>query len=356
MKSQTLLFCMLRLLSLSCKKEKAGNQSINYQVFNTQTSGLPSNVVTKIAIDKNSNIWVGTLDHGLAKYNGQQWIVYTMQNSPLPSNGIFSLTVDKSNTLWIGTNNGLASLNQQNWKVYNSSNSGLTAKFINALCSDSAGKIWLGGTSDTLDTGLFSFDGTAWQHYNQRNSPLPSDIIHALATDKKNAVIIGTSEWQGRGGFLKLQSGGWQYFNSSNSTLKYNRVDNVSISNQGTMLFSSSSSPFSAQAVTNGYLQELDAAGIWKDLSPDLYNQNVTNNVTAATYDHQSNIWVATTRGAGCSTCDYALMKYNRQGWAVYSPVNGNFPGTYISDIKADKEDNIWVAGPDMGLIKIEHQ
>ena len=68
---------------------------------------MPYNNVAAIAFDHQGNVWIGTLK-GLAKFDGNQWIVYTAENSPLPTNEISDVFVDRWDNKWIATHSGLA--------------------------------------------------------------------------------------------------------------------------------------------------------------------------------------------------------------------------------------------------------
>jgi ligand-binding sensor domain-containing protein len=183
---------------------------------------------------------------------------------------------------------------------------------------------------------------------------LPHDIVTALATDKNNTIWIGTAFWQGKGGLLKINNGVWEIYHKGNSQIRYNEVNNISISSTNKILISSPAMFFGRQNIAEGYLQEFDGTANWKDISPFNPQITLTNRVTASTYDRNSNVWVATSvDGNICSACEYALSKFNGQNWFVLSPKNGNFPRTFISDIKADKDNNVWVAAGDVGLIKV---
>jgi ligand-binding sensor domain-containing protein len=70
-------------------------------------SGLPSNRVYAIAIDKQGNKWIGT-SAGLVKFDGVNWTVYNTSNSELPSNWVYSIAIDGQGNKWIGTDGELA--------------------------------------------------------------------------------------------------------------------------------------------------------------------------------------------------------------------------------------------------------
>lgn len=75
----------------------------SWTVYNTGNSDIPSNRVYCLEKDAANNIWMGTFDAGLCKFDGSQWTVFNSQNSPLPQGQVVSLKHDGTNTLWIGT-------------------------------------------------------------------------------------------------------------------------------------------------------------------------------------------------------------------------------------------------------------
>ena len=113
-------------------------QNPEWLVYNTSNSGLPSNRISAIAIDKSGNKWIGTEGGGLVKFDGKNWIVYNTLNSGLPVDTINSITIDDLKNIWIaaGTNygrTGIAKFNGADWTLYNPSNSGLPHCIIKSL-------------------------------------------------------------------------------------------------------------------------------------------------------------------------------------------------------------------------------
>jgi ligand-binding sensor domain-containing protein len=76
---------------------------VNWTVYNTSNSGLPSNNVTSIAIDAQGKQWIGTEYGGLAKFDGVNWTVYNTSNSGLPDNDVRAIAIDGQGNKWIGT-------------------------------------------------------------------------------------------------------------------------------------------------------------------------------------------------------------------------------------------------------------
>jgi hypothetical protein len=73
-------------------------------LYNTD-SGLVSNNVKAVHIDKNDNIWLGTSE-GLSIYNGLNWYKYTTAEG-LINNNINCITSDLEGNVWVGTSGGI---------------------------------------------------------------------------------------------------------------------------------------------------------------------------------------------------------------------------------------------------------
>jgi ligand-binding sensor domain-containing protein len=126
---------------------------VNWTVYNTSNSGLPSNSIGSIVFDDSNNVWIGTSQYwngssliggGLAKFDGVNWTVYNTSNSGLPSNNISAIAIDRQRNIWVGTDRGLAKFDGENWAVYNTLNSGLPSNNIGAIVIDEQGNIWIG--------------------------------------------------------------------------------------------------------------------------------------------------------------------------------------------------------------------
>lgn len=120
--------------------------------------GLLSLKITALDYDEDGYVWVGT-DAGLCrvtKLTGYQLKIDTM-NQLLDTAGtdIYSIEVDHLNNKWIGTSNGLVKISSDNEteEVYTTENSGLFSNFIYSLRYDNANDVlWIG-----TDAGLNTF-------------------------------------------------------------------------------------------------------------------------------------------------------------------------------------------------------
>ena len=167
------------------------SKQINYKLFNTHNSNIPSNLiigsyldskgkmwfgsygggifyeqngiffpfkqtlesieyVRHIADDKYGNLWVGTFMHGLYCIdNGGEITSYTKENSCLYTNTITDLVYSSDHAmLYIGTSTGLYELNTQTQQLApvkgNDNEVSLIKMHISCLYRDQRGLLWIG--------------------------------------------------------------------------------------------------------------------------------------------------------------------------------------------------------------------
>ncbi|MBN1290657.1 MAG: hypothetical protein JXB48_02375, partial [Candidatus Latescibacteria bacterium] len=89
-----------------------GETWINYT---TENSGLISNHINVMVVDKYDRKWFGT-DTGLVVYDGRNWITYSTADG-LVDNTITALTIDDDDNLWVGTANGLLKISNSTGQV-----------------------------------------------------------------------------------------------------------------------------------------------------------------------------------------------------------------------------------------------
>jgi murein DD-endopeptidase MepM/ murein hydrolase activator NlpD/Tol biopolymer transport system component len=182
-----------------------------WQVYNTVQN------THALVVDQNNVAWFGTYGDGLWSFDGLNWKIYTSSNSGLPSNNVRSIAVDPTDgSLWFGTGdccnyaNGLAHKNGTTWTKYTPSNSCLPDRTILSIAVDSKGVIWLG----TWGSGVVRFDGTTCTMYNTSNSPLPYNEVCDIAVDKDDSLWFGTGA-----GLSHFDGTNWTVYTSTNSPL-----------------------------------------------------------------------------------------------------------------------------------------
>jgi ligand-binding sensor domain-containing protein len=217
-----------------------------WQVFNTDNSGLPNNDIQALLPDSQGGLWVGIgckwnddydywtstglaqcVGGGLAHYTQGQWQLFNRNNSGLPSNNVRALLLDSQGGLWVGTASagwdekqeivigGLAYWNAQGqWQVFNTDNSGLYYD-IKSLLHDSQDGLWV-----VSYWGQFAhYAQGQWQVFNA-DIPGTSTSVGVILPDSQDGMWVGSGF-----GLAHYVQGQGQAFNTDNSGLPDNNVD-----------------------------------------------------------------------------------------------------------------------------------
>lgn len=122
-----------------------------------------------VVVDNQGNIWIGTENQGLFKYNPENnqminFIPDKLDARSISDINIYSLYIDRSGVLWIGTySQGLCKydLYRKNFTLFRSvpgDPNAMTGNVISGLTSIHSGELWV-GTRDEGGVNRFIFDG-----------------------------------------------------------------------------------------------------------------------------------------------------------------------------------------------------
>jgi ligand-binding sensor domain-containing protein len=84
-----------------------------WEIYNIK-NGLGSDSVWSLAEDKEGNIWVGSLNNGVSKFDGKMWTIYNVANG-LIDNSVLSIAQDGYGRMWFGTSGGLSIFSDNKW-------------------------------------------------------------------------------------------------------------------------------------------------------------------------------------------------------------------------------------------------
>ncbi len=175
------------------------------QKSQTLKGGLPSDIINTIHVTKDGNVWLGTQDAGLVKFDGSEFTSYTPVNAGLLSYGVSAVTSDLSGSLWIGTDKGVSVWNKKTWTNYTPANSGIGKGIIRKILVDRNNVKWF-ATSEWL----IKFDGTQWITYDTSNSPIVSKDIRSIDMDYHNQKWIITKGQQP--GLFRCNGNDWSVY------------------------------------------------------------------------------------------------------------------------------------------------
>jgi signal transduction histidine kinase/ligand-binding sensor domain-containing protein len=146
----------------------------------TLRSGLSSNSVQSMLVDRDGNIWVGTTA-GLHRLSRRTL-------TPVEDVG-FVLTVQpwSDGHVLAGTTNGLVRLQARNGR-WRQTRLGIAALDVRSLYSDADGVLWVGATD-----GLWRFAHDRLTHVNLPSHP--NMLVLSITRDRRGALWLGDGEW-----------------------------------------------------------------------------------------------------------------------------------------------------------------
>ena len=170
-----------------------------------QPNGLSNNFITKIAQDRQGNIWIGSDGGGLDLWRPETGTFIHHRHDPgntgsLSDNNIEALYADRNGGLWVGSHKGISYINQYRKPFHYYRNTGvrnaLTPGTVTCFCERPDGKIWIGvddGGMDLFDrrTGTF----THFRHQPGKPQSICNDDVVTIWEDRHGEVWIGT--WSG---------------------------------------------------------------------------------------------------------------------------------------------------------------
>ncbi len=280
--------------------------------YNTTNSGLPSNIVGKLVIDRNNVKWMTTYQKGLVKFDGVNWTVYDTTNSGLPRNEILFPCIDRNNNIWMNPiGKGLVKFDGANWTIYNTTNSGMPSNSFTGLACDSNNNLWFGALHK-----LYKFDGTNFYSHDT-NSGFPYATISNIAVENSNILWIGTLFK----GLLRFDGFNFIEYNASNSGMPCNWVNGIFIDDDNYIWLGTRF----GGAVRFNYT--LNQWIIHDMVAIGLGNNEVTDAVRKNEYS-----WFGT---------GFGLVRYHNNNYTLFGyPINS----TLVPFLTYDKYGNLWIS------------
>lgn len=208
----------------SCRGQSHSNND-NDNIFNKLPKNIGSQIgeyIVEIFQDSKGNIWFGTLEKGVARFDGNN-LKYLTTKDGLPSNRITSVIEDNLGNLWFGTGAGLSKFNGDHFTNY-SEKDGLCSNMISNLFIDSKGSFWIGTWN-----GVCKFNGTRFKNFpipypkiETKVNPDTKDWITAITEDKKGNM------WFGRDGYGASKFNGHTFIHlTTKEGLSSNNVQSI---------------------------------------------------------------------------------------------------------------------------------
>lgn len=322
-----------------------------YKYSPFDTTSLQDNWVQSIAEDKEGNLWVGTHNNGVFKFDRNKETFANYKNArsnhhSLISNRVWNVYVDSKNVLWVGSSGGLSRYDakQNRFENYSNKESGPNSfgpYAANCIYEDTKGFLWIGSWGG----GLTRLDKQT-SHFDRFTFDLPKrraqNKVKALTGDKNGYLWLATAG----DGLIKFntQDGTFtQYLNDPRnpSSISDNNLISILVDRRGRVWV----------GAHDGGLNMLDpATGKFSRYANDPNDRySLSDNWVQSIFEDDSGIiWVGT--GLGLNKCVpikqlFGYLSLNYAEWQ-----NANF--NEINSVYEDSRENIWVGTWNQGLIK----
>lgn len=331
----------------------------NFTIFRhneNDTNSISDNFIWTICEDSNQDLWIGTSNGGLNKFDRAQQTFTRFKHDPDDSKSISQDDIrvifeDSRKNLWIGTNNGgLNRFNREDGtftknKYSLTDENSISHNSIRDIVEDEFGFLWIG----TNGGGLNRFNSVNGKFTRFTVSPglfnsISSNFVWSLLIDGNGTIWIGT---YGRG-LNKLTPSTMEF---DSYAFEANNPNSL-INNNVTSLFEDQSGMI--WVGTEGGISILNASdekfrNISQDpLRPSALNNNIIRFITG---DRSGLIWIGTAGGG--------INKYNPFGKRFVHYRNNPSDPTSLSSnmIRAVFEDSdgiLWVGTLGGGLNRFD--
>lgn len=339
---------LLTILSMACNSQANKVNTSKSENATAQNKKIQiGDYVVETFQDAKGNLWLGTLEKGVAKFDGSELVYLTIKDG-LPSNRIVCVEEDSLGNLWFGTGEGLSKFDGKTFTNY-SEKDGLCSNMISNIFIDSKGIFWIGTWG-----GVCKFDGTHFENFK-----IPYPLIETkINQDTKDWITEITEDakgniWFGRDGYGACKFDGSLFVHfTTKEGLNSNYVQSIEEDKEGNNWIgtrvaekdNADPSKRFGQGGLNMYngekfvhfpqikgLYESDVFEIYKDKSHDIWfsttshgvyklenksfvNYAVPNSTMSFCKDNKSNIWLG---------CAGGLYRINSNGEIVNITTSG---------------------------------
>ena len=217
MKLKHSITCCLLLLIFGCNSSEKSSSS-NLEGFDVTEFSQAAEQIGEYVVatyqDSKDNLWFGTLEKGVAMYDGRQLQYYTVADG-LPSNRVVDIIEMPSGEIWLSTGSGLSKFDGMNFKNFDESD-GLCSNRLTGIMPDSKGMLWIG----TWD-GVCLYDGAVFSEFQL---PTPS-VTTRINPDTENWITNLTEDSQGNIWIARDGYGAYKY--DGDSIIHFTKKDGL---------------------------------------------------------------------------------------------------------------------------------
>jgi signal transduction histidine kinase/ligand-binding sensor domain-containing protein len=141
--------------------------------------------VTKLLVDRDGSLWIGTLSRGIYRIQGNK-VEHFLSSDGLSGDAVSGLFQDREGNIWIATSRGIDNFHDLRVASF-STRQGLSADQVNSVLASRDGTVWIGNYSlDVLRSGKIS-------SIQSRNG-LPGRELTSLLEDRAGRLWVGVDQ------------------------------------------------------------------------------------------------------------------------------------------------------------------
>jgi len=279
---------------------------------------------------------------GITSFSQPRLFQHITNADGISQSEIYTFLEDSRGFMWIGTVDGLNQYDGYNITIYNTDKSNpnsISNNTIRSLAEDSLGRIWIG-----TDDGLCVYNPSSEKIFQVGIEFIEDDVllrVNSIIVDK-NYLILGTTL-----GLLRanINTTDLEQIGKNFQVVKYSKNSQAIV--YDATLCKNGSIWFITSAALIGLVFQSETNDPW--VIDNISDSELGNNV-AIEKDISGNIWIIThTKG---------FFRYNPSTKRI-NRFSENFPNrSVVSDMYSsavtDKNDNLWLATRDKGLLFLD--
>jgi ligand-binding sensor domain-containing protein len=313
----SLILCLIAsyLLISGCVKSEnvIDPDSLEAWEFYNTGNGLGSDSVWTMAEDEEGNIWVGSMNNGVSKFDGKTWAIYNFENGFI-NNSVFSIAQDGYGNMWFGTYGGLSILRDNEWTNMPEFGG------VHAILKDHDDNMWL----SSENYPILEYKNNTWYQYYDDECAL-CNLVNVFFEDAEGNLWIGSEA------DLKILT--------SNSTTSYTQSDGL----PGGAIMSMHQDIWGNIWIGTRRSVNVAKYNNGKFELVSLSNGLSINWVSSIASDNNGNVWFGSL-GIGA-------LKYNGSAMEPHTVKDG-LPSNSVTKILKDKHGALWFGTLDSGIAK----
>jgi ligand-binding sensor domain-containing protein/signal transduction histidine kinase len=340
------------------------NNTIRTLRHNTEDiNSLSSDNIQCLFKDTKGQVWVGTEDAGLNRYNGLSFKRYTIDENDIftiSSDNIQSIVEDENGYIWIGTfGGGINKFDPDNQRFiryfYQENNEkGISSNYVYTLHYDKSNRLWI-GTTDGLN--VLNLDNNQFKHITVTDG-LPSNTVYSILEDQYGNIWASTNKGISRINKSSLAIKNYDKEDGLQST-EFNPSSNF-VTSDTTMFFGSnkgyctfepasiSDNKSKPEIIITNFTVLNEEVKVGAPGSPLKKHISETDTLELSYKDVSISFEFVALNFTDSKKNQYAYMmenfedKWNYVGTRRFANYTNLQPGNYIFRVKASNNDGIW--------------